>query len=144
MPQSTIAADTGNQATITFDQGITASLKVRSIEQPEQNLDQLDASVLTTSGERVFIPNDLTDPIELSCEYIWDTFDTPPALGTNLGTTTVTYPLRTGETTPATRAGSAYVSGIKHPDLRNGEIQVGILKVQFDGSATPVAYTKST
>ena len=143
MAQSTICADTGNGATITFAQGITETLKVRRINQPEQSLGTIECSDLSTTGEKKFISEDLTDPVELDIEFLWDTFQTPPVLGTNLGTVTVTYPTRTGELTPATRAGTGYVSGIKHPDLANNELQVGMLKVQFDG-VTPVAYTKST
>jgi hypothetical protein len=144
MPRSTAPADTGNLATITFASGITATLKVRSIEQPDESVGNIDASVLATVGTRVFIPEDFSDPIELTIEYLWDTFDVAPTLRLNLGLVTVTYPLRSGETTPATRTGTAYVSGIKHPGLKNNELQVGVLKVQLDGAVTAQTYTPST
>ena len=143
MAQSTICADTGNQSTITFASGITDPLKVREIEQPEQTLGQLDCSDLSTEGEKSFIPEDLTDPILIELEWLWDTFQVPPTLGTNLGLVTITYPLRPGELTPATRTGSGYVAGIKHPKLANNELQLGMLKVQLDG-VTTTTYTKST
>ena len=143
MARSTVCADTGNQSTLTFEKGITATLKFRSIDQPEQSIGKIDCSDNSTADEPSLIPEDLVDPIEIGAEYLWDTFDTPPALKTDLGVVTITYPLRPGETTPATRAGSGYVSGIKHPTLRNNELQVGMLKVQFDG-VTAVVYTPST
>jgi hypothetical protein len=142
MPQSTICADTGNGATIAFA-GATDlnSLKVRRISQPEQTLGTIDCSDLSTTGERSVILEDLTDPIEIEVEFIWDTFETPPVLGESLGVTTITYPTRTGETTPATRAAEARVSGVKHPDLANNELQIGMMKVQLLEAAT---YTEST
>jgi hypothetical protein len=143
MPRSTACADTGNQSTITFASGITATLKVRSIEQPEESVGKIECSDISTQVRKKYIPEDLVDSIELVIEFLWDTFDEPPALGLALGLVTLTYPTRDGETTPATRAGTAYVSGIKHPTLKNNELQVGILKVQFDG-VTPPVYTKST
>lgn len=143
MPQSTICADTGNGATITFGSGITATLKVRFIDPAEENIGRIECSDISTTGYRKFIKEDLVDAPEISLEYLWDTFDAPPVVGAVLGTVTITYPTRTGETTPANCAGSAYVSGVKHPRLENNVLQVGMLKVQFDGVTGPT-YTKST
>jgi hypothetical protein len=143
MARSTICADTGNGATITFASGITATLKVRSIDFSEESLGKIECSDLLTTGDKKYVKEDLGEPSELSVEFLWDTFDVPPTKGLDLGVVTVTYPTRTGETTPATRAGSAYVSSIKHPKLANGELQMGMLKVQFDG-VTALTYTKST
>jgi len=142
MPQSTICADTGNGATIAFA-GAAAldDLKFRSIEQNEQSLGVIDCSDLSTTGERSLIAEDLTDPIEVDLEWIWDTFQTPPVLGEDLGLVTITYPTRTGETTPATYAGNAFVKAVKHPMLANNELQVGTMKIQFRGGGT---YTEST
>lgn len=143
MPRSTICADTGQLATLTFATGITAALKFRFIDPAEEAVGKIECSDLSTTGDRKYIAEDLSEPPELSTEFLWDTFDTPPVKGQNLGLVTVTYPLRPGETTPATRAGSAYVSAVKHPRLALGELQVGMLKIQFDG-VTPLIYTKST
>ena len=143
MPQSTICADTGNQATISFATGIAYTLKARRIVQPQEQVEKVECSDLATVTYRKYIGADLVDTPELEVEYIWDTFNVPPALNLNLGLVTITYPLRTGETTPATRSGSGYVSGITHPTLANGELQVGTLKIQFD-NVTALTYTKST
>lgn len=143
MPRSNVPADTGNQATVSFAEGITATLKVRSIDPSEESVGDIDVSVLATSGEKVTIPEDTYDAVEYTLEWLWDTFDDPPVLGQPLGLTTITHPLRPDELTPATRAGSARVSAVKHPTMRNNEPQVGTLKIKMDG-VTPTAYTKST
>lgn len=143
MAQSTICADTGNGAAVTFASGITATLKVKSIDPSEESVGKIECSTLDTVGKKKYVPEDLAETPELDIEWNWDTFDTPPTPGLDLGLVTVTYPQRTGETTPATRAGSGYVSSVKHPKLANGELQMGRLKVQYD-NVTPLAYTKST
>lgn len=143
MARSTICADTGNGASVTFASGITDTLKIRSIDPSEESIGKIECSDISTTGDKKYVKEDLGEPTELSLEWLWDTFDTPPTKGLDLGVVTVTYPLRAGETTPASRAGSAYVSAVKHPKLVNGELQMGMLKVQYDG-VTPLAYTKST
>lgn len=145
MPQSTVTGDTGNQAVINFG-GVAAwngatGLKVRSVDQAEESIGRIDTSVLSTQTFRTFIMEDLADPPELTIEFLWDTFLTPPVPGQDLGTVTITYPERDGETTPATRAGAAQVASVKHPMLANNELQVGTMRIQFLGAPT---YTKST
>lgn len=143
MAQSDILADTGNLASISFEEGITATLKVRRIVPPAEAIEKIDASILATENYRAYVPGDLADLPELEIEFLWDTFDAAILLKTNLGLVTITYPLRTGETTPASRTGSGYVSGITHPTLANGELQVGTLRIQYD-NVDPLTYTKST
>lgn len=143
MPRSTICADTGNGATLTCAEGITTPFKYRSFDPSEETIGKIECSDISTTGRKKYIPEDLAETLEMSIEWNWDTFDTPPALGMNLGLVTVTYPLRAGETTPATRAGSAYVSAVKHPKLANNELQLGMMKIQFD-NVTALTYTKST
>ena len=143
MAQSTICADTGNGATITFASGITGTLKIKSIDPAEEAVGKIECSTLDTVSKKKYIAEDLSETPELDIEWNWDTFDTPPTPGLALGVVTVTYPLRTGELTPATRAGSAYVSSVKHPKLANGELQLGRMKIQYD-NVTALVYTKST
>jgi len=143
MARSTALADTGQSTTLTFASGITNTLKIRYIDTPEEAQGKIDVSDVSTTGHRKYIPEDLTEAPEYSFEWLWDTFDTPPVAGLSLGLVTHTYPLRAGETTPATRTGSAYVSSVKHPKMALNEVQVGMCKIQFDG-VTPLTYTKST
>lgn len=143
MARSTICADTGNGASLTFASGITDTLKIRMIDPSEESVGKIECSDLDTEDRKKYIPEDLSENADMSVEWNWDTFDTPPTPRLNLGLVTLTYPLRPGETTPATRAGSAYVSAVKHPKIANGELQLGTMKIQYDG-VTPLAYTKST
>lgn len=137
-------ADTGNQATITFAEGIVAPLKVRRIMQPEESLGKIDASTLASQVYREFIPEDLTDAPEITVEFNWDSSQAAPVLGTYLGLVTITYPEHPVVGESATRTGTGYVSGIKHPDLANNEIQTGTLKIQFDHGDTNLTYTPAT
>ena len=140
MPQSTLTGDTGNGATVTFAQGITAALKVRRITPSADSRGRIDTSHLGTTGMRTFIPEDLGDAQTLTIEAIWDTFFATPTAGLNLGNVTVTYPLRTGETTAASFVGKAHVSSVQLPSLANNELQIIQLVIQFEEALT---HTKS-
>jgi hypothetical protein len=141
MARSSIAGDTGHGATISFASGITETLKVRSIDPAEVSISTLDASHLGTQTYRDMIHADLADPPELSLEYVFDTFDADIAPGTDLGSCVVTFPLRTGEATPANMTGSAFVVAVKKPRLETDVVQMGSLRIQFRSNPT---WTKST
>lgn len=143
MAQSTIPGDTGHGSTISFASGITATLKVRSIDPSEVSINRLDASHLGTQIYRDMIADDLTDPPELSLDYVFDTFDPDIAPGTNLGSVVVTFPLRNGESTAANLTGTAFVTAVKKPRLETGVVQMGSLRIQLDGVTGPT-WTKST
>lgn len=144
MAKSTICADTGNGATFVATGGLSGwTGKVRRIEFSEVSVDRIDCSSLSTVTYRSTIANDLTDPPEITITYLHDTFDSLPVVGSSITTITVTFPLRTGETTAANWAGSGYVKSLQMPVLANGEIQEGRLVVAFDGVTGPT-YTKST
>lgn len=143
MAQSTICADTGNGTTVACSAGITRTIRARSITPGRFQIDALDCSDLSTTGMRKTVASDLFDAPELEVEEIFDSFYAWPALGISLGTVTVTLPLRTGELTPATYAGTAYLMGITPPRFVNGELQVWTLTIKWDGATGPV-FTKST
>lgn len=143
MARSTQCADTGNGAAIACSAGVTRTIRARNIVPGRFAQERIDCSELLTSGARKYLPSDLFDLPELEVEETFDTFDPMPAVGTSLGTVTITWPLRTGETTPATLAGTAYLSAYQPPRLANGEIQVATWSIQWNG-ATPPAFTPST
>lgn len=154
MPQQ--CADTGNQATLTASavkqaDGTTAdtdvqaffdNLKIVSIEFPEEGLERIDCSSLDNDIYRSYIPADLTDPPQLTVVANFDTRYKIPFQGQLLGTVTVTYPLRVGEATAATYAGTAYVGSVTRPRLANGELQQITLRIDFDGVTGPT-FTKA-
>lgn len=144
MARSTLCGDTGNGATIAFASGITATYKVRRITLPTVNGERIDCSdISTTPGPRKYITGDLFDVDAIEVEVIVDTFDPVPTIHTNCGLVTVTFPTRTGETTPMTYAATCFVMGVTPPVLANGELQVMTIRLQPDG-ATPFVYTKAT
>jgi hypothetical protein len=145
MARSTLCGDTGQNATFTCTVGLnTWGAKIESIDFNETSLNELNCSHLGTQNYESMVPSDLQPGLEATISYYFDTFDTPPVLGQNLGTATVTFPLRTGEVTAATIAGSAYTKSHKFPRLALGELQKGSLTVKWDNAAVPTAYTKST
>lgn len=141
MAQSTITGDTGNGTTITFATGITVTLKVRSITPSASSVNSIDTSHLGTTGTRTTIAEDLADAQTLQLEALWDTFFTTPVAGLDLGNVTVTYPLRTGETTPASYVAKAHVQSVQLPTLANNTLQLIQLTLQFEEVLT---HTKST
>lgn len=147
----TVCADTGNGATISASavvqaDGVTADpavqeffddAKVKRIEFPEESLERIDCSDLSTETYRSYIPSDLTDPPQVNLTLNCETTHQPPFVGQVLGTFTITFPLRPGEDSPATYAGTAYVGAITRPSLANGELQEYQLRVDFDGVVGP-------
>lgn len=150
-------ADTGNGATFTVSgplqaDGVTSDtdvatffsgLKITRIEFPEEALERLECSNLSNSVYKSYIPADLVDPPQINITGNFETSHKPPFLGQVLGTATVKFPKRPGESAEATYAGSAYVGAITMPSLANGEIQEVQIRIDFDGITGP-AYTKAT
>lgn len=153
----TICADTGNGGTIAASAPVEADgttpdtdvaafftgLAVKRIEFPEEALERIECSHLGTTTHRSYIPSDLTDPPQVNLTANFETTHTPPFVGQQLGTFTVTFPLRPGESAAATYAGTAYVGAITRPTLANGELQEIQLRIDFDGVTGP-AFTPAT
>jgi hypothetical protein len=153
----TICADTGNGGTITASapvlaDGVTSAtavaafftgLAVKRIEFPEESLERIECSHLGTTIHRSYIASDLTDPPQVNLTANFETTHTVPFVGQVLGTFTVTFPTRPGETAPATYAGTAYVGAVTRPSLANGELQEIQLRIDFDGVTGP-AFTPAT
>jgi hypothetical protein len=158
MARSTLCGDTGQSTTVTFTAGLTSwGGKVTSIEFSDETLNELNCSHLGTTGTEATTPSDLQTPLEVTINYLFDTFDTPPKPGMYLGTGTVTFPRRIvyqadgvavdaakSETTAANIAGSAYCKSSRLPRLALGELQTGTFVFKFDNNAIPVVFTKAT
>lgn len=142
MSQSTIFADTGNGATIAYAT-TTFAVKVRDIVLPSHSRDPLDASTLDTTGFEKSIQGDLTKRPMLKVRFLWDTFYAIPSLSSTPETVTVTLPQRTGESSAATYAGTAFFQNVQFPTLANGTVQEGSMDIVFDGGTGPT-WTKST
>jgi hypothetical protein len=142
-----VNGDTGNGATLTlalFDgtTAITAALDVINITPSAITAAKVDASTLATTGHRESIPGDLADSGDNTATFKWMTGADQPQLPSAAGTCTITFPLRSGETTPAAHTGSGFLTSFTPPALENGVLQVGTLAWQWDGDTGP-SFTKS-
>ena len=137
-----LTGDTGNGATLTLalangTTAITAALDVISISPGEITVASVDVSTLATTGFMEMIPSDLASVGESSATFKWITTGAKPTLPSAAGTCTITFPLRSGESTAATMSGTGYLTRIKAPDFANGELQVGEVSWQWDGDVGP-------
>jgi hypothetical protein len=151
-----ICADTGNLATldvggpleadgVTPDTGVAEffdDAKITRIEFPEEALERIECSSLSTTVYRSYIPSDLVDPPQVNVTINFETAHQIPFVGQVLGTVTVNFPLRPGEETAANYAGSAYVGAVTRPTLANGELQQIQIRIDFDGVTGPT-FTKA-
>lgn len=136
-------ADTGQGATLTLSSTGAVGV-IRSMTLPEQTIEKLETSDLSTTDFKTYIKTDLAEPGELTAEILFNA-DTGsvPTLGTP-ETGTVTFPIHTsGNATNATYAGSGFLTSFKLPDMQVGELQVATLTFAFDGLTDP-SFTAET
>ncbi len=128
-------ADTGNGATITFGtSGFTANFTL--LGEVNQEIEKLDISHLGSSEYKQYMPADLAEPGEFNAEFQFDAAEDLPSLGV-VETITVTYPKLVVTNDPATMSGTGYISKRSTPQLKNNEVQVAKVTVQFDGATGP-------
>lgn len=137
-----LTGDTGNGATLTLalftgTTAITAALDVISISPGNMTVSPIDVSTLATTGFMEKIPGDLADIGESTATFKWLTGVAVPTLPSAAGTCTLTFPLRTGETTAATMTGTGFITGVQVPSMENGALQVGTITWQWDGDTGP-------
>ena len=101
-------AYTGFGITITFDTGFLA--EIIDVTLPESARESIDTShTATTDGMMTFIPSDLIDNGDLEVELNFDE-DASPPIDSDPETVTITFPLRTGNTTAATWAFTGFMT----------------------------------
>ena len=133
--------DTGNLAIISFpDTGFTA--RFTQIGEVEKSIEALNASALDTVDDEELIPGDLAKNGVLECEFWWDTAVEPPSQG-DYDTPIITFPTRDDEATPMSYTGSGFFLNKLLPMLKNGELQKGKAKFQFDGRETKLTVTEA-
>lgn len=143
-----LTGDTGNGATLTLalfngTTAITAALDVMNINPGRLSVDSVDVSTLGTTGIEERIPGDIAKHSELTADFKFITKEVKPTLPSAAGTGTITYPLRSSETTAATKTGTGFLTGFEEPTLANGQLQVGKLSWQWDGDTGP-AFTAAS
>ena len=132
-------ADTGNGATLTRS-GFTVDIV--GISVGNMTLDVLDKTLLNDTGHAKKLPADISDAGTITVDYLFDSDDAIPTLG-EVSSTTITWPLATGQTTAANLAGTAIVTDIKLPDFRNNELQTAQVTFTWDGVTGPT-YTPAS
>lgn len=101
-------ASLGFGTAITFSTGFCAEItdvKVGGLSREAVDVTNFGSA----GGYKEFIPSDLIDSGELEVELIYDT-DTAPPIGGAAETVTVTFPLKSGETTAATLACTGFLT----------------------------------
>ena len=133
-------ADTGTGTTITFGTSAWTG-SVISIGGTTQSREPLEDTHLATTNQKTYVFDDLIDAGDFELEFYWDqSASIFPPISAVAETITVTFPLKSGETTNATLAGSGGVIEATGPDASNGELMVGSMSIKWDGK-TEVAYT---
>lgn len=136
-----LTGDTGNSAT--FALATTGAIgNIRNIGEVAAELGKIETSHLGTVGQKTYIPDDLEEPGEVEVEVEFATGINLPGRGV-VETCTITYPLRTGESTAANHAGTGFISRVSTPTLQNGQLQVMKLRFSFNGDTGPT-FTKSS
>jgi hypothetical protein len=128
-------ADTGNGATLTLSSGFTANLTSIGGAEPEVP-DVNDSHLGLAAGSyETYQPGDLIEAGEQEFEIHYNPND-PPTLRT-VQTCTITYPVPSGLTNGATKAGTGYIKKFKEPDLKNNELMTGVITWKWDGKTGP-------
>ena len=142
MAATTQPLDTGLGATMAFTTLSTFTPKIREIPGLKRSVETIDGSHLGTSGDQELIEGDLIKNDPITIPILWNTNDTIPAPGTK-DTCTITWPLRTAESTAANIAGTCIIQAVEFAGHKIGELQMGSITIQFDGYTGPT-YTKGS
>lgn len=130
-------------------QGITVAFATSSftaslvfVGRTEQTRGALEDSHLglASGSEMTFVPADLIDAGEFVIRFLWNqSFSTFPPITGAAESITITYPLKTGETTGATLAGTGFLTRSAGPDVEinaTGVMQ-GEATVKWNGKTGP-------
>jgi hypothetical protein len=128
-----MAMDTGHGASITF--GTSAlSYAWRKIGAVEQAGESVEDTALSNLYYKTFLPGDVIEPGEFEVEYCWGSKTALPAIGV-VETITITLPSSNGVLSQADLEGTGFImSRTAFPELSTNGLQVGKMKIAFDGA----------
>ncbi len=133
----TFNADTGNGASMTL--GTTSFVgQYTELDPGEDKLGALEDSYLATTNRKTYIAEDLVESGEIKGTTQFDTGAAVPTLNGVPETITITFPLRSGQTTPATLAGTGFLQKFSRPKLMNNTIMMSEIEVKWNGKTGPV------
>ena len=135
----TAKRDTGHGATVTFG---TTSWSGKLVGIPTNlalTRPPVDITVLSTSGEREYMPGDLSELGQVTLDVAFEAATGLPALGSAAETITITWPLAPGGggATAANLSGTGFIAGINYPAMQTNTLQQGQITFQFDGNTGP-------
>lgn len=131
-------ADQGFGTTITFQSGLFA--EIRGVRRSGLARDSLETTHMgSTNGWRTFMPSDLKDPGEIEVDLLFDPATKMAAIKTAIAaaaeTITITYPIKSGHTNPATDACSGFMTSFDSDDPHDA-IMTGTAKLKLTGEPT--------
>lgn len=134
-------AGTGNGATVSLSVS-TVSTCITSVELPNFAVEDLETSCLDTTNYKTFQASDLTDPGEITVNFLFNQ-DSDTLLARGVAEViTITWPIHTsGNTTNATFVADGYIREVQLPTLQNGELQEASFVFKLNGEDTEPAFT---
>lgn len=134
-----MAIGTGHGATLAFGtQSFTAAY--REIGGTSKEREAINTSHLGTTDYHTKIPGDLVDAGGFDATALYDPAVGGPSIAADPETVTVTFPL-TGGSTPATLAGSAFVTSASEPSLATDQLMEQALTITWADGPTFTAET---
>ena len=110
--------DTQQGATVAFS-GLSMDIAATEIPAVDQKIPMIDATVLGTTGQRIYVVGDLSDTDEFTVVFQNDGTSNKPTLGT-MYTVTLTAPMASGDSSAEYWAGTCVVTGIASPQFSTG------------------------
>ena len=126
-------ASLGFGTSITFSSGFCAEItdvKIGGLSREAVDVTNFGS----TGGYKEFIPSTLIDSGELEVELIYDTDTTPPITGA-VETVTITFPLKSSETTAATLACSGFLTDSEEAVPMDDKMSQSVT-IKFTGQRT--------
>ena len=122
-----MALQTGNGVTIVFGtSGFTANYT--RIGGTEMSRESIETTHLGTTNYKTFVPDDLIDGGEFSCEFYWDpAMTTFPPIDAVAETITITY------VSCETLSGSGFLTSSSGPDAETGDLLSGEFSIKWTG-----------
>jgi len=130
---------TGHGASISLA-SLTLAYAVRRIGEMLFNTPPVQSSHLGTVDWHEYLPGDLAEHSPIDVEVLFSNDADLPTKGTE-DTMTITFPLRSGETTAATLAGLGHFTQVGYPSFVTNELQAVTLQWQWKTKPTFTAAT---
>jgi len=130
--------DTGHGASLTF--GTTAlAFQWRKIGKVVQSRGKIDDSDLSNTNLKSYLFDDLAEPGDVEIEFVFDPTESMPSINAVAETITITGPIPPDGASAADLEGTGAVTEITaSPEFTSNGLQVGTIKVAFDGKTAPV------